>query len=204
MGLFTRARGTGDADAAATSSGVKRDEDEAVRKYTFVTLERVLAGAMAGGISRVVTAPIDRVKLLYQVDRESGRFTLRSGIAMARDIVRNEGFFALWRGCNAAVLRILPYSATTFGTFNAYNSALASTFGVEADNDAVRKHRGEDERSPPVGDMRTRFVAGAMAGATATIVTYPLDLLHAAGGALAMHPRRIFQACSGALGIFTT
>ena len=28
MGLFTRARGTGDADAAATSSGAKRDEDD--------------------------------------------------------------------------------------------------------------------------------------------------------------------------------
>ena len=201
MGLFTRARGTGDADAAATSSGAKRDEDEAVRKYTFVTLERVLAGAMAGGISRVVTAPIDRVKLLYQVDRESGRFTLRSGIAMARDIVRNEGFFALWRGCNAAVVRILPYSATTFGTFNAYNSALASTFGVEADNDAVRKHRGEDERSPPVGDMRTRFVAGAMAGATATIVTYPLDLLHARLAAHSpMHPAPNISGMFGSAG----
>ena len=46
MGLFTRARGTGDADAAATSSGVTRDEDAAVRKYTFVTLERVLGGIL--------------------------------------------------------------------------------------------------------------------------------------------------------------
>ena len=128
MGLFTRARGTGDADAAATSSGAKRDEDEAVRKYTFVTLERVLAGAMAGGISRVVTAPIDRVKLLYQVDRESGGFTLRSGIAMARDIVRNEGFFGLWRGCNGAGGRILQYSATTFGAVKADNSALAVSY----------------------------------------------------------------------------
>ena len=158
---------------------MKRDEDEAVRKYPFVTLERVLAGAMAGGISRVVTAPIDRVKLLYQVDGESGRFTLRSGIAMARDIVRNEGFFALWRGCNAAVLRILPYSATTFGTLTCIQLGIGRRSASRADNDAVRKHLGEDERSPPVGDMRTRFVAGAMAGATATIVTYPLDLFAA-------------------------
>lgn len=162
-------------------------DEERLKKQSFVTLERVLAGALAGGISRVVTAPLDRVKLLFQVDANRRGFTAREGARVASNIVRTEGFFALWRGCHAAVVRILPYSATTFGTFNAYNAALAAVFDVKPDNDAVRKHRGEDERSPPVGDVRTRFVAGALAGATATIFTYPLDLLHAR---LAAHSTR--------------
>jgi solute carrier family 25 protein 42 len=190
----TRARNEGEREgerekeneASTSASRGARDEDPDV-KQKFVTLERVVSGALAGGMSRVATAPIDRVKLLFQVDSASAGFTLRSGTAMARDIARNEGFFALWRGCHAAVVRILPYSATTFGTFNAYNAALAAAFDVRADNDAVGKHKGEDERSPPVGDVRTRFVAGALAGATATVLTYPLDLLHAR---LAAHSSR--------------
>lgn len=153
--------------------------EERARRERLVTLERALAGALAGGISRVFTAPIDRVKLLFQVDARASGFTLARGARAARAIVRDEGAFALWRGCHAAVLRILPYSATTFGTYNAYNAALARAFDVAPDNDAAKKHRGEDERTPPVGDVRTRFVAGALAGATATVLTYPLDLLHA-------------------------
>ena len=153
----TRARNEGEREgerekeneASTSASRGARDEDPDV-KQKFVTLERVVSGALAGGMSRVATAPIDRVKLLFQVDSASAGFTLRSGTAMARDIARNEGFFALWRGCHAAVVRILPYSATTFGTFNAYNAALAAAFDVRADNDAVGKHKGEDERSPPV------------------------------------------------------
>lgn len=180
--MFRLGKRDGDDDASTSMTHGENsgpEEEKEMTKLKFVTLERLVAGAMAGGMSRVATAPIDRVKLLFQVDQTGVGFSARGGVTMARDIVRNEGFFALWRGCNAAVVRILPYSATTFGTFNAYNSALAALFNVEADNDAVRKHKGDDEKSPPVGDFRTRFVAGALAGATATVLTYPLDLLHA-------------------------
>jgi len=152
-----RARVAGDADARATA------------------LERVLAGALAGAVSRIATAPIDRVKLLFQVNKSSEGFSARRGVTLAREIVQREGAFALWRGSYAAVVRILPYSATTFGTYGMYNSALARGLGIKAhDLDAVGGERGSGE-----GDWRTRFLAGALAGATATVVTYPLDLLHA-------------------------
>jgi solute carrier family 25, member 42 len=169
-------RTRGDDAAPSTSAPPPKGTNETLN---LVTLERLVAGAAAGGISRVATAPLDRVKLLFQVNPASGEFSLRSGATMARGIIEREGIWALWRGCNAAVIRILPYSATTFGTYSTYNAALARVFNIAPDNAAATKHRGDNEKSPPVGDWRTRFAAGAMAGATATVLTYPLDLLHA-------------------------
>ena len=66
-----------------------------------------------------------------------------------------------------AVVRILPYSATTFAVFPAYVDALNAALGT----------RGDDAASGRT--VAARFLAGALAGTTATVITYPLDLLHA-------------------------
>ena len=127
-------------------------------------MERLLAGGAAGALSRVATAPIDRVKLLYQVNATAtATLTPRTALTTAGRIVREEGAVALWRGTGAAVTRILPYSACTFATYPWYNDALAAAFVP----------------SEPEGTLATRFAAGALAGATATFLTYPLDLIHA-------------------------
>ena len=63
--------------------------EERARRERLLTLERALAGALAGGISRVFTAPIDRVKLLFQVDARASGFTLARGARAARAIVRD-------------------------------------------------------------------------------------------------------------------
>ena len=44
-----------------------------------------------------------------------------AGMQTTKNIVKNEGVTALWRGATPAIARILPYSATTFGTYNIYN-----------------------------------------------------------------------------------
>jgi solute carrier family 25 protein 42 len=151
------------------SSSSKRDDDdddddEAPEPFAW---ERLLAGGAAGALSRVATAPIDRVKILFQVNAASSSVvSTRSALLAGRAIVKEEGVTALWRGTGAAVTRILPYSATTFAVFPVYNAALARAMG-----------------EPEGGGILTRFVAGALAGTTATIMTYPLDLLHARSAA---------------------
>ena len=137
-------------------------------------IDRLIAGGAAGALSRFTTAPIDRVKLLIQVNATSyGRgvpppaLNPSSAWSVASRIAKEEGAVALWRGTGAAVVRILPYSATTFAVFPAYVDALNAAFGV----------RGDDTSSGRT--IAARFLAGALAGTTATVITYPLDLLHA-------------------------
>ena len=94
---------------------------------TRAPIDRLIAGGAAGALSRFTTAPIDRVKLLIQVNATSYRggappptLNPSSAWSVASRIAKQEGAVALWRGTGAAVVRILPYSATTFAVFPAY------------------------------------------------------------------------------------
>ena len=64
------------------------------------------AGAISGGVSKLLTAPIDRIKIIYQVNTDPRHaFTLRRGFSTASNIVLQSGVLALWRGNSAAVAR---------------------------------------------------------------------------------------------------
>ena len=119
----------------------------------------LLSGGAAGAVSKFVTAPIDRVKIMYQVS-PSRQFSLAAVTQTGVDIVRKSGFTALWRGNLAAVVRDVPYAALLFSTFSLYEEVLCGCLGRQA-------------------DVITRGASGCAAGATATCLTYPLDVLRA-------------------------
>uniref|UniRef100_A0A7S1J880 Uncharacterized protein n=1 Tax=Eutreptiella gymnastica TaxID=73025 RepID=A0A7S1J880_9EUGL len=122
-------------------------------------LEVLVAGGLAGAVSKTVTAPLDLVKILFQVDPQQP-FSLAKFSGRLTDIAKSKGPLALWAGNTAAVLRVVPFSAITFLTFDRYE--LLFMRSMHRDTDFV-----------------SQFVAGAAAGATATALTYPFDLLRA-------------------------
>lgn len=133
--------------------------------------EYFLAGGTAGVLSRTCIAPIERVKILYQINKGAGS----SGAAVASTIFRNEGMLAFWKGNTAAVARVMPYMSLTFLTFEEYKVAL-----------------NECEIMPKEA---ATMAAGSAAGVTAVVLTYPLDLVRAtmatSGGA---HHSSMFSA----------
>ena len=91
-------------------------------------VQLLLSGAAAGSLGKTVTAPIDRVKILYQV-AAGRRFTLALGMQTARDIVTQHGTAALWRGNGAAMYRVVPYSGIAFSCFDRYHTLFLSRWG---------------------------------------------------------------------------
>ena len=77
------------------------------------TTALLISGAAAGGVSKLLTAPVDRVKIMYQVST-SRPFTITAGMRTAAEIVKTAGFTALWRGNSIAVVRDVPYAAIMF------------------------------------------------------------------------------------------
>ncbi|KAK9836298.1 hypothetical protein WJX81_003355 [Elliptochloris bilobata] len=121
------------------------------------------AGAVSGAIGKSLTAPLDRVKLLLQTRGGLGKTAVAAaarggGVLDALVAIgREEGLRGYWKGNLPQILRVVPYSATQLYSYEVLKRAFADRDG---------------KLSVPA-----RLGAGACAGMTATLVTYPLDTL---------------------------
>lgn len=79
-----------------------------------------IAGGTAGAVSRTVVSPLERLKILLQV-QNVGRDEYKMSIGKAlRKMWREEGWRGMMAGNGANCMRIVPYSAVQFGSYNIY------------------------------------------------------------------------------------
>ncbi|KAK9789970.1 hypothetical protein WJX73_009825 [Symbiochloris irregularis] len=117
-------------------------------------LKILTAGGLAGAVSRTATAPVDRVKMLLQVQDGVRGLTVREGW----DRMASEGTVkAFFRGNGTNVIKIAPETAIKLS----FNDRI---------KDLVVKDR---DRITPM----QRMVCGALAGAVAQFAIYPLELI---------------------------
>ena len=125
---------------------------------------QAIAGAGAGALTKTSVAPLERVKILFQIQGMRGKSgnhaKYRSLTQAIRLIVQEEGIRALWKGNGANCVRVVPVYALKF-TFN-------DTF-----KDMVRDAQNHSEDLT----VSQRMMAGTMAGLCQTTITYPLELV---------------------------
>lgn len=79
-----------------------------------------LAGGMAGAVSRTVVSPLERLKILFQIQsvgRNEYKMSVGKGLMK---MWRDEGWRGFMRGNGTNCIRIVPYSAVQFGSYNFY------------------------------------------------------------------------------------
>ncbi|KAF2773634.1 mitochondrial carrier [Teratosphaeria nubilosa] len=117
-----------------------------------------IAGGVAGAVSRTVVSPLERLKILLQVQSTGhSEYKMSIGKALAK-IWREEGFKGMMAGNGTNCIRIVPYSAVQFGAYNLYKPYFEVT------------------KDQPLSPGR-RLVCGACAGITSVTFTYPLDIV---------------------------
>jgi hypothetical protein len=131
-----------------------------------VEIRNLVAGGLAGMVAKTVVAPIDRIKILFQVSSEP--FALRQVPTVVRNICQHEGVAALWRGNSAMMLRVFPYSGIQFMAFDKCKSYIVHT----KQREGLPLH--EQHLSP-----LESLLAGSVAGVVSVFATYPLDLTRA-------------------------
>ena len=116
-----------------------------------------MAGGAAGAISRTLVSPLERVKLLFQMQGMPPKYT--STWQCIRTIWLTDGMYGYFRGNLANVVRITPTSAFQFFFYDFYKRLFFPR---------------TDQLHP-----LERLWAGGLAGSTACALTYPLDLVRA-------------------------
>lgn len=145
-----------------------------------------LAGSTGAALSRLATAPLEKLTIMMQV---SGRTGLRSMLSTARHVVRRHGLLGFWAGAGTNTVRVGFFGAAVC---IGYSQSLAST-PADAELDAME----------PIW----RAAAGALAGLGATVLTHPLDVVRtrltaAARESTPSQAARLLMAESGLRGFF--
>ena len=118
----------------------------------------VIAGGMAGAGSRVLTAPLDLIRIRRQLSTAKTSYPRESMLDSWHKIVQTEGgITALFRGNMAAVYLWVGYAAVQFSLYNRTREAIEAQYGSNY-------------------PTQTAFVSGAVAGTCATLATYPFDV----------------------------
>ncbi len=171
MAATADARSSGTSTSNTAASSAFRDAASSAH------LRHLLCGAAAGAAAKTVTAPLDRLKIIFQVSEQ--RFTLRAGAAALRHTLALHGARALWRGHSATLLRIVPYAGLHYASHEALEESLLKAHrSAHDDADAASSYAAAAGATRALGPVE-RFAAGAGAGALATVATYPLDVLRA-------------------------
>eukprot|EP01135_Chromosphaera_perkinsii_P009212 Nk52_evm47s1671 gene=Nk52_evmTU47s1671 len=117
----------------------------------------LIAGGIAGAISRTAVAPLIRFKLLCQTQGVPPKY--KGLIPGMRLMYKEDGFRGLYRGNGSNVIRIAPTVALQFYFFETIKSLIT-----------------DDKRDLFVYE---RLLAGGTAGIISATITYPLDFVRA-------------------------
>ncbi|KAJ8383534.1 hypothetical protein AAFF_G00219840 [Aldrovandia affinis] len=123
-----------------------------------------LAGGVAAAISKTAVAPIERVKLLLQVQHASQQISVENQYKGIIDCItripQEQGYVSYWRGNMANVIRYFPTQALNFAFKDKYKQVFLGS--VDKNTQFWRYFAGN-------------LASGGAAGATSLCLVYPLD-----------------------------
>ncbi|KAH7513813.1 hypothetical protein FEM48_Zijuj11G0022000 [Ziziphus jujuba var. spinosa] len=146
-------------EAKLASEGVK-----APSHALLSVCKSLIAGGVAGGVSRTAVAPLERLKILLQVQNPHSK-KYNGTVQGLKYIWRTEGLRGLFKGNGTNCARIIPNSAVKFYSYEQASKGILLLYRQQSGN--------EEAQLTPL----LRLGAGACAGIIAMSATYPMDLV---------------------------
>jgi len=146
-----------------TETAVVKKQTKAATNQVLGFVQDLAAGGISAAVSKTAVAPIERVKLLLQVQASSTQITPEQqykGIVDAfRRIPKEQGMISFWRGNFSNVIRYFPTQALNFAFKDRYKQIFQRW---DAKKDFWKFFGGN-------------MASGGAAGATSLMFVYPLD-----------------------------
>jgi len=118
-------------------------------------LRRLVSGAIAGAVSRTCVAPLETIRTHLMVGSNGDSMT-----EVFQSIMNTEGWTGLFRGNFVNVIRVAPSKAIELFAF-----------------DTAKKFLTPKADESPKTFLPPSLIAGALAGVSSTLCTYPLELI---------------------------
>uniref|UniRef100_A0A804Q5Q6 Mitochondrial adenine nucleotide transporter ADNT1 n=1 Tax=Zea mays TaxID=4577 RepID=A0A804Q5Q6_MAIZE len=162
----------------AEEAKLAREGVKAPGHQILTICKSLVAGGVAGGVSRTAVAPLERLKILLQVQNPHS-IKYNGTVQGLKYIWRTEGLRGLFKGNGTNCARIVPNSAVKFFSYEQASKGILW---------AYRQQTGEeDAQLTPL----LRLGAGACAGIIAMSATYPMDMVR---GRITVQYRGMFHA----------
>lgn len=124
----------------------------------------LIAGGGAGAVSKTVVAPLERLKVLLQVQHVTKHLQAQTEYKGVIDgmlgIYRNEGFKAYWKGNMANCVRIIPTCAIKFTCFDYLKDLFAPPKGASY-----------------LTQIASKIAAGGASGMITLACVYPIEVV---------------------------
>lgn len=112
----------------------------------------LISGGIAGAVSRTLTAPLDRIKIIMQVSSKKKKI-----LDITKKIYNQENSLAFFKGNGTNIIKIMPETAAKFTIFEKMSQYLS-----------------ESEKIP--NNNINRLISGAIAGICSQTIIYPLEI----------------------------
>ncbi|WVZ79493.1 hypothetical protein U9M48_027065 [Paspalum notatum var. saurae] len=142
-------------DGKAKKKKAKKHELKLKIKIGNPHLRRLVSGAVAGAVSRTCVAPLETIRTHLMVGSNGNSMT-----EVFQSIMNTEGWTGLFRGNLVNVIRVAPSKAIELFAF-----------------DTAKKLLTPKADESPKTFLPPSLVAGALAGVSSTLCTYPLELI---------------------------
>ncbi|GJP77809.1 hypothetical protein CLOP_g8148 [Closterium sp. NIES-67] len=127
-------------------------------------VSRLVSGAVAGGVSRTATAPLETVRTHMMCGSRGGLAANGSMTAVFQWVLRTEGWMGLFRGNAINVMRVAPSKAIEMLTYDTVKRFLTP-------------REGQKPIIPRHIPIPISSIAGSSAGIASCLLTYPLELV---------------------------
>jgi solute carrier family 25 (mitochondrial adenine nucleotide translocator), member 4/5/6/31 len=178
--------------AAAADREEQRSKSSSTRtrRHVVPQWQEAVAGASAGAFSRTAMAPLERIKLLQQLQGSlrlpstldkaiiipsktvSNSSNNPSAWSLARHVYQTEGLASFWRGNWPSCLRVSGTAAINFTCLEYYQAAA-----VRPLLDRFCYSNSSNTNSQRQAQFWSSLIAGGLAGATSTTILYPLEFV---------------------------
>jgi solute carrier family 25 (adenine nucleotide translocator) protein 4/5/6/31 len=177
-------------NSPGSSAGAPPPLEPKLQKRKRTTARDALAGACAGAVAKTVVAPIERVKLLMQLQFSIEKTSIKNvdtnahtklptdgrrlgAFEVAKKVYERQGLLAFWRGNTPNVIRQGGTAAMNFLLMDWYKAAIKpiSIWSLSLPSD--RHPQARKKRRAIISS----FLSGGLAGGTVTTVLYPVEFI---------------------------